>query len=446
MGVPPSWAVLNQDDFYYAARQAKVSSEYRFWRTCQPIADPGSQEDWTTLTAALHRSTGIAHRTITRRLEALETLDRLPRLKALVESTCLLDMTYLGYIDHAIIKAPVELRQDAFFWTALDDDLIELFTPSRAHQLLPGKRRVMDAVSATIRSVETASVPGSSEGDEDGPEGPTPCEDPASLMRSLPPPDDPFAAALDVQDLARGEVRFELIVDQATGIRISDAVSRAASGGKISQAKALVSLLLGNVVTTVTTLLYRASDVDDAPTLHPTHGILTDQAAATLADMVTRTLDMDEAAEAVTDAYEPTFRIRCCIVGRDWTCRWPGCNLKATHADADHRVNHDEGGPTTASNMIMLCRHHHNRKTDEQIHYLLEPLTGNVYWLFRDGTWAVDEATGPLAPKQRRWVQTYSQRRARQRERAAAKDAAEQFDAYRERVANAPPDPDPPPF
>ena len=452
MGMRASWAVLDADDFYYSARQAKVSSEYAFWRICQVGTEPASEEDWTTVTAMLHRSTGMSHGTITRHLDALHTLDRLPRLKALVESTWLLDMTHLGYIDRTIIKAPAELREDAFLWAALDDDLIECFTPSRARQLLPGKRAIVDTVSNTIRSVEAAAAPDQKPEGGETSAGPTPCEDPASLMRTLPPPEDPFSPVLDVQDLAGGEIRFELIVDQATGIRISDAVSGVASGGKISQAKAMVSLLLGNVTATVTTLLYQASDIEHAPALHPTHGILTDRAAEVLAGMVTRTIDMAGAAEAVTHAYVPTFGIRCSIIGRDWVCRWPGCNRRAARCDADHRVNHAEGGPTTAGNMIMLCRHHHNRKADEQIHYVLDPHTGDVYWLFKDGTWTVSEAVGPLTPKKKRWAQTYSQRRSRQYERAAAKAAAERFEAYQSKAANAPPartsgsDPDPPPF
>ena len=84
-----------------------------------------------------------------------------------------------------------------------------------------------------------------------------------------------------------------------------------------------------------------------------------------------------------------------------------------------------------------------------------------MYWLFKDGTWAVDEATGPLAPKQRRWVQTWVQRRERYRARLAQQAARERFDAYRERINSpappvetpehpvewlAPPDEDPPPI
>ncbi|MCS5481011.1 HNH endonuclease, partial [Corynebacterium sp. YIM 101645] len=52
--------------------------------------------------------------------------------------------------------------------------------------------------------------------------------------------------------------------------------------------------------------------------------------------------------------------------------------------------------------------------------------------LFADGTWAVDHAQGPLAPVEKRWVQTYTQRRKRRAERAAARAAAQEFEDYQE--------------
>ena len=72
---------------------------------------------------------------------------------------------------------------------------------------------------------------------------------------------------------------------------------------------------------------------------------------------------------------------------------------------------------------MSLCPHHHNRKTDVQAVYLLDHITGDVYWHFSDGTYAVDRATGPLAPAEKHWVQTFSQRRTRRQESAAARQA-----------------------
>ncbi|UXA17426.1 DUF222 domain-containing protein [Mycobacterium sp. SMC-4] len=49
----------------------------------------------------------------------------------------------------------------------------------------------------------------------------------------------------------------------------------------------------------------------------------------------------------------------CC---RDLTCRFPNCEVPATHADIDHTVPYPLG-PTHASNLKCLCRFHHLLKT-----------------------------------------------------------------------------------
>jgi len=48
-------------------------------------------------------------------------------------------------------------------------------------------------------------------------------------------------------------------------------------------------------------------------------------------------------------------------------------------------------------------------KTDGTLHYLLDPNSGDIIWLFHDGTWCITEPEGPLAPKQKRWAQTVGQ-------------------------------------
>jgi Domain of unknown function (DUF222)/HNH endonuclease len=51
--------------------------------------------------------------------------------------------------------------------------------------------------------------------------------------------------------------------------------------------------------------------------------------------------------------------VRC----RDLTCRFPGCDRPAVRCDVDHTVPYADGGPTHASNLKALCRHHHLLKT-----------------------------------------------------------------------------------
>lgn len=436
-----SWSVHDEADPHAVARQIRTAGDYHFWRALEPVGEILETLDWTTHVTGLTRSTGMSKAFITRNLDALYTLDQLPRLRELVQSTWVLDMHYLTIIDAAVSRAPQGLKEDPFFWHTLDSDLVARMTPTRAHQLLPSTRAVRDVIQTVIRTLQVPADTGPSpwgptpeppeEDEEDEtPAGPLPCEDVASLMRSLPPADDTPPSTLWIDTLDDGHMRFELIVDQSTGVLLQDGIWKTAKNLAVSQARAMTALLLGQVTTTVTTHLYTAGDVPNAPVFHPLAGVLTEQAAERLLAMSTMQTDMDEASGADTDAYTPTADIRAYLVGRDWTCRWPGCTTPAIRGDCDHRVNHDEGGPTTAANMVVLCRHHHNRKTDAQAAYLLDPVTGDVFWLFADGTWAVDHAEGPLAPAEKHWVQTYAQRRKRRDEAAASRAAGEEFEAY----------------
>ena len=47
---------------------------------------------------------------------------------------------------------------------------------------------------------------------------------------------------------------------------------------------------------------------------------------------------------------------------RDGVCQAPGCCKPAHACDLDHRIPHDDGGPTAARNMGALCRKHHKAK------------------------------------------------------------------------------------
>jgi len=47
---------------------------------------------------------------------------------------------------------------------------------------------------------------------------------------------------------------------------------------------------------------------------------------------------------------------------RDGVCQAPGCCRPAHACDLDHRIPHDDGGPTAARNMGALCRKHHKAK------------------------------------------------------------------------------------
>src|SRR5204863_1055221 len=55
--------------------------------------------------------------------------------------------------------------------------------------------------------------------------------------------------------------------------------------------------------------------------------------------------------------------LRRVLQHRDRGCRFPGCGLRFTQA---HHIQHwAEGGPTTLSNLALLCRRHHRSVHEE---------------------------------------------------------------------------------
>ncbi|WP_244895983.1 HNH endonuclease signature motif containing protein, partial [Mycobacterium asiaticum] len=61
--------------------------------------------------------------------------------------------------------------------------------------------------------------------------------------------------------------------------------------------------------------------------------------------------------------YRPSQALADFVRARDMTCRWPGCDVAATHCDLDHTIPYNQGGPTHAGNLNCFCRRHHLIKT-----------------------------------------------------------------------------------
>ena len=55
--------------------------------------------------------------------------------------------------------------------------------------------------------------------------------------------------------------------------------------------------------------------------------------------------------------------LRRLIVGRDLTCRFPGCRRPAVRCQIDHARSWEDGGRTDACNLGPLCQRHHQLKT-----------------------------------------------------------------------------------
>ncbi len=70
---------------------------------------------------------------------------------------------------------------------------------------------------------------------------------------------------------------------------------------------------------------------------------------------------LDPRGDLATDAYRPGAELTALVKARDGRCRFPGCCVAARFCDLDH-VRPWPAGPTTATNLLTLCRRHHRIK------------------------------------------------------------------------------------
>ena len=74
-------------------------------------------------------------------------------------------------------------------------------------------------------------------------------------------------------------------------------------------------------------------------------------------------------------------------------CRFPFCETAASRCDLDHVTPFDQGGPTSATNLQALCRHHHRAKTHGGFRVRMTP-DGVCTWLSPSGARWVTEPGG----------------------------------------------------
>ena len=350
-----------------AIRQA----DYEFWSSVLPALD----EDSDTACMRLGLKTGKAAGAVARIVMGIYRLRELPQLKALQDADFLLDLPALIAIDQVMAK----LGQPSTEVVAtIDAALARWLTPTKPNQVFPTtsqiRRRMRDLVKVHDDSIAV--------------------EDKRTKNRY----------SLLTRD-QRATIKLE--VDSSVGIIIHEAIKAAAEKHEVSMAEALILLTTGKVepeAARVVLHTYQASDVEDAPVYVEGHGWQVENIPA---QAVTKR-DLSTKPEA-TNGYGPATLVRKYVEGRDGTCRAAGCGMPAWLCQLDHRINYADGGPTHPDNMVALCQHHHNMKTDGRAFYFLDPDTGDVVWLFEDGTWAITEPSGPLAPKNKRWARSVAQ-------------------------------------
>jgi len=128
---------------------------------------------------------------------------------------------------------------------------------------------------------------------------------------------------------------------------------------------------VGDVVIHVLAAAATVSGDSTAPGYVPGFGGLSAEAVQQLAASAKLRPVVHPKGSAPEPRYQPSAALADFIRCRDLTCRFPGCDRPAEHADIDHTVPWPLG-PTHPSNLKLLCRIHHLIKTfwgwsDEQL-------------------------------------------------------------------------------
>jgi len=85
--------------------------------------------------------------------------------------------------------------------------------------------------------------------------------------------------------------------------------------------------------------------------------------------------------------------LRRALQHRDRSCRFPGCNVRIGQG---HHLRHwAQGGPTTLSNLALLCRRHHRAVHEEG--YQVVRLPDGVLQFRRPNGWLLPEVPAPAA-------------------------------------------------
>ena len=382
---PPKKAYFSTNNLDDTVCVLAMLQRIQSWQLYQAVL-PRLEDDVECTTAALSKRVGLSYWRVLSALRSHLRMQELPLTTAVQTEHWILDLPRLHVIDAEI--AP--LGDDAESIQLVDAALADFLTPKEPAQHVPTESEIRRFLRDYIDGILKPSIE-------------------KEIERSLS------------ISYSKGQATITLKTDKATASAISRHIDKAARKKNITKPEALEALIFNRTQTKVVINTYTAGG-DTSRVYLPSAGwcVLTEHLSNY---SMTRELCPQE-----TSSYVPTEQIRAWVHGRDATCRWPGCSMPAHYCQLDHRVEYADGGPTSVDNLVTLCQHHHNVKTDGRARYIMDPITGDVAWLFSDGTFEIDRDQGPLAPRTVNWKQTWQQyldmrKRPRGNARAPRKEA-----------------------
>ena len=339
---------------------------------------PQLDEDVDLSLTSLAKDLGISYSKLQGFLRVHFRMRQLPLVTEVQGLHWILDLTKLRIIDRELHR----LENNLDDLEAIDAALADFLTPTAPNQTVPTDAELRRFIRGFI---DTHLRPGDKE------------EKPQPTLRINYNPDN--------------TTTLSLTCDSATATIIARHIDVYTNKAHTTAAQGLIDLILEDTHTSVAINTFTTNPETNSVYV-PGAGWINLNHAPTDNTFIRR-LNADE-----VDSYIPDADIRAYTQGRDATCRWPGCTIPATQCQLDHRIEYHQGGPTSPDNLVNLCQHHHNIKTDRRVHYILDPITGTIAWLHRDGTYQLDHPTGPLATHQTHWNHTWAKYLALQQQRS----------------------------
>lgn len=363
-------------------------------------------------------ATGKTKRAVEHAIFAYNRLYWLPGLRALQDERRLLDLPRLSAADDALNRLGPD--PDPAILAAVDELLVGIFTPKRARQQLPGPATVSQRVNALLGQMNPTTDCNAKRRKER--------ED----KKAQRPEETTSLEFYEVTEDGQERAGVQIDTDQAVMTSFKLRIALMAKEAGISLAEAVEEVLTGTVPASkvvlygYTPLNHDGQRDPGAPIYLQGEGWLGGDAVATIEEWMehtpTQIVDLNEVRERVGGGYAPTEAMRAFAVARDGVCIFPGCNVPAQRCQLDHRIPFEDGGATTPDNLFSLCQHHHNEKTDRRAFYIPDPVSGDIIWLFADGTYQVTEPsslfTQQITPVAPRWAETMGARKRRKAKNA----------------------------
>lgn len=416
----PYFLIEDRSDPLASAARLIVEGEYALFGTL--IERRLDELCMDTLIRQYQHATGKSKRAIESAICAYTRLAELPGLRALQQQHRFLDLPRLIAIDEAICRLGSAPESEHLL--QVDALLVQAFTPSRQRQHLPGPTTITRRIRTLISQLFPAVG----------------CNEKARKQREqiMYDPIQPqtvefyeFTQTNAAETVTKAAV--EITADFASINAFEERIHQVAKEQQLTLAEASVAILTGEV-DQQRVILYGFTPLNEhgertpgTPIYLPHTGWTNPEATAILDEQFAQNapeiVPLEEISASQRAGYKPTEEMRKFAFARDGVCIYPGCEREAHRCQLDHRIPYGDGGETTPQNLFSLCQHHHNIKTDRRAFYVPDPVTGDIVWLFPDGTYALTQPEGllnsyttPVNPRWQESAETVKRRKAKNAE------------------------------